>query len=175
MAFFRRPKVAHDDLAELQDWVVSRGATKGGVEAYVEPATSFSPTTVVLVAGDGEFIRRKVGSPHAAAKFARGVGIPIYHTDRVGLPQRMREYALRQRADKPYDASPTQSRRSAHELDAIQTIARVAAVDVPAADASADELRALIRTARAKVHPDRAGGRRDWDAVDEAARILGLH
>jgi hypothetical protein len=87
----------------------------------------------------------------------------------------MRDYALRQRAGGSYTASPTRSSRSAHELDAIQTIARVAAVDVPAADASADELRALIRTARAKVHPDRAGGRRDWDEVDEAARILGLH
>jgi hypothetical protein len=175
MAFFRRPNVARDDLAALRDWVSSRGATKGGVEAYVEPQTSFSPTTIVLVAGDGEFIRRRVGSPDAAAKFARSVGIPVYDTNRVGLPKRMRDYALRQRADTSYGASPTRSSRSAHELDAIRTIARVAAVDVPAADASADELRALIRTARAKVHPDRAGGRRDWDAVDEAARILGLH
>lgn len=175
MALFRRPKVARDDLVVLREWVTSRGATKGGIEAYVEPQTSFSPTTMVLVAGDGEFIRRGVGSPDAAAKFARSMGIPIYDTNRVGLPQRMRDYAVRQRGDRSYGPSPTQASRSAHELDAIKTIARVAAVDPPAANASADELRALIRAARAKVHPDRAGGRSDWDAVDAAARILGLH
>ena len=175
MALFRRRKVARDDLVVLREWVASRGATKGGVEAYVEPQTSFSPTTMVLVAGDGEFIRRGVGSPDAAARFARSMGIPVYDTNRVGLPQRMRDYALRRRSDTSYVPSPTPSRRSAHELDAIQTIARVAATDVPGPDASADELRALIRTARAKVHPDRTGGRSDWDAVDEAARILGLH
>jgi len=176
MALFRRPKVARDDLVVLREWVTSRAATKGGIEAYVEPQTSFSPTTMVLVAGDGEFIRRAVGSPDAAAKFARGMGIPIYDTNRVGLPQRMRDYALRQKpASKASGASSRQPMRSARELGAIQIIARVAAVDVPASDASTEELRALIRAARSKVHPDRAGGRTDWDAVDEAARILGLH
>ncbi|HJR90617.1 MAG TPA: hypothetical protein VJ782_10710 [Aeromicrobium sp.] len=175
MPLFRRPKVARDDLVVLREWVASHGATKGGVEAYVEPQTSFSPTTIVLVAGDGEFIRRPVGSPDAAARFARDVGIPVYDTNRVGLPKRMRDYALRQQADKSSGASTTRLIRSAREIDAIQTIARVAAVDVSASDASTEELRALIRAARAKVHPDRAGGRADWDAVDEAARILGLH
>lgn len=174
MALFRRPKVARDDLLVLREWVISRGATKGGVEAYVEPQTSFSPTTIVLVAGDGEFIRRRVGSPDAAAKFARGMGIPIYDTNRVGLPQRMRDYALRQKAAQT-PSSPAPRGRSAREWDAITTLAGVAAVPVPPADVDDERLRGLLRAARAKAHPDRNGGDRSgWDAVEDAARALGL-
>ncbi len=176
MAFFRRQKVAPDDLLELREWVVSRGATNGGVEAYVEPPTSFSPTTVVLVAGDGEFVRRKIGSPHAAVKFARSVGIPIYHTDRIGLPQRMRDYAVRQQAGTgsagATSASPV---RSPQQEDALRTLAAAASVDVPGPRADRAALVALLRAARAKAHPDRNGGDRTrWDAVEEAAHILGL-
>lgn len=176
MAFFRRPKVAPDDLVELQEWVESRGAITGGVEAYVEPQTSFSPTTVVLVAGDGEFIRRGVPSPDAAGKFARSMGIPIYDTNRVGLPQRMRDYALRHQASK---AAPTSAARApvrtAREWDAITSLAGLAALPVPATDIDDDGLRALLRAARAKAHPDRNGGNRvEWDAVENAAHALGL-
>jgi hypothetical protein len=174
MALFRRPKVARDDLVVLREWVASRGATKGGVEAYVEPQTSFSPTTIVLVAGDGEFIRRGVGSPDAAAKFARAMGIPIYDTNRVGLPQRMRDYALRQKAAQA-PASTIRPGRSAREWDAITTLAGAAALPVPAADVDNERLRGLLRAARAKAHPDRNGGDRSgWDAVEDAAHTLGL-
>jgi hypothetical protein len=174
MALFRRRKVARDDLVVLREWVGSRGATKGGVEAYVEPQTSFSPTTMVLVAGDGEFIRRGVGSPDAAAKFARSMGIPIYDTNRVGLPQRMRDYALRrQAAQAPTSAAATV--RTARQWDAIVTLAGLAAMPVPPADIDDDRLRGLLRAARAKAHPDRNGGDRvGWDAVEDAAHALGL-
>jgi len=176
MGLFRRPKVARDDLVVLREWVASRGAIKGGVEAYVEPQTSFSPTTMVLVAGDGEFIRRGVGSPNAAGKFARSVGIPIYDTNRVGLPKRMRDYALRQQAGQaPGATSGTPSVRTAREWDAIMTLAGVAALPVPPNDVDEDRLRGLLRAARAKAHPDRTGGSRvDWDAVEDAAHVLGL-
>ena len=175
MALFRRPKVAHDDLVMLREWVASRGAIKGGVEAYVEPQTSFSPTTIVLVAGDGEFIRRKVGSPHAAAKFAREVGIPIYDTNRVGLPQRMRDYAVRQQAGSGGSVRAPAPGRSARERDAIQALATAAALPTPPADATGVDLQALVRSARAKAHPDRNGGDRGlWDAVEDAVRVLGL-
>lgn len=170
MAMFRRPKVARDDLVILREWVTSHGAIQGGVEAYVEPRTSVSPTTMVLVAGDGEFIRRPVGSPQAAAKFARDVGIPVYDTNRIGLPQRMRDYALRQSA-----GGPKVSGLSARERDAIEVLAAAADVSIPMVDASRDDLKALLRTARAKVHPDRNGGdRAAWDAVEEAAHALHL-
>jgi hypothetical protein len=174
MALFRRPKVARDDLVVLREWVNSRGAIKGGVEAYVEPQTSFSPTTIVLVAGDGEFIRRRVGSPDAAAKFARSMGIPIYDTNRVGLPQRMRDYALRKKPAQ-IPSSSTPRGRSAREWDAITTLADVSALPVPAGDVDDGHLRGLLRAARAKAHPDRNGGDRSaWDAVEDAARALGL-
>lgn len=175
MAWFRRPKVAHDDLVVLRDWVDSRGATKGGVEAYIEPQTSFSPTTVVLVAGDGEFIRRHAGSPEAAAKFARSVGIPIYDTNRVGLPQRMRDYALRQQGAATGSSGSAVRRRSPRERDAIQALAAVALLPMPPADADRADLQVLLRAARAKAHPDRNGGDRvQWDAVEVAAHALGL-
>jgi hypothetical protein len=174
MALFRRPKVARDDLVALREWVASRGATKGGIEAYVEPRTSFSPTTMVLVAGDGEFIRRGVGSPDAAAKFARSVGIPIYDTNRVGLPRRMREYAVRQQAAQVPTPS-SQPARNAREWDAITTLAGAAVMPVPGAEVDDDGLRDLLRAARAKAHPDRNGGDRVlWDAVEDAAHVLGL-
>jgi hypothetical protein len=175
MALFRRPKVARDDLVVLREWVASRGAIKGGVEAYVEPQTSFSPTTIVLVAGNGEFMRRPVGSPDAAAKFARAAGIPIYDTNRVGLPQRMRDYVLRQQAGgRGSRVRPASSGRSARERDAIQVLATAAMLATPAEPSPAD-LQGLLRSARAKAHPDRNGGDRAlWDAVEDAAHVLGL-
>src|SRR5262245_54657178 len=113
MALFRRTKVAPDDLAALQEWAASHR----GVEAFVEPQTAVTPTTVVLVAGDGEFIRRRVKSPQGAADFARKAGIPIYDTNRVGLPQRMRDFAVRQQAGQD-GRTPAAPARSGRELDA---------------------------------------------------------
>jgi hypothetical protein len=165
MALFRRSKVVRDDLATLRDWVASRG----GVEAYVEPRTSMSPTTVVLVAGDGEFTRRPVSTPQAAVEFARSLGIPVYDTNRFGLPQRMRDYAVRQRSTTPSVSL------SGLEREAIQTIADAAGQPVPALSESKDEVRAMLRSARANVHPDRNDGDRSaWDAVEDAAAVLRL-
>ena len=86
-------KATKDDLAQLREW----SAERSGVEAFVEPQTSVTQTTLLLVAGDGEFTRRRVESPQAAAEFARKVGIPVYDTNRVGYPQRMRDYNERQK------------------------------------------------------------------------------
>lgn len=167
MALFRRPKAGRDDLLVLREWVASRS----GIEAYVEPRTSTSPTTVVLVAGDGEFIRRQVSSPHAAADFARSVGIPVYDTNRIGLPQRMREYAVRQQNGRTA-STPT---LSGVERDAVQTIAGIAGLPAPAVSPDRDELRVLLRSARANAHPDRNNGdRTTWDTVENAAQVLKL-
>jgi hypothetical protein len=167
MALFRRPKVGRDDLFVLREWVASRG----GVEAYVEPRTSTSPTTVVLVADDGEFIRRQVTAPQVAVDFARSVGIPVYDTNRVGLPQRMREYAVRKQNGQAA-STPT---LSGAERDAIQTIAGVAGVPAPTVGPDREELRVLLRSARANAHPDRNNGDRStWDTVEDAANVLRL-
>ena len=51
---------------------------------------------MLLVAHDGEFTRRLVGSPEAARSFARTHALPIYDATVVGYPQRMRDYSRRQ-------------------------------------------------------------------------------
>lgn len=83
-----RGKVA-DDLAE---WAGRRR----GVEVFVEPKTAVTGTSVVLVAHDGEFTRRRISSPKAAQKFAHAHQLPIYDAMIVGYPQRMRDYSRRQ-------------------------------------------------------------------------------
>lgn len=155
------------DLAQLRTWVEART----GVEAYLEPQTSVTDTTLLLVAGDGEFTRRRIPSASAAADFARTAGIPIYDTNRVGTPQRMREYAQRMAAkNKPVKPA----RPAGVNVDAIATLANAAAAPVPT-DPDAAALRELWRTARSRAHPDRQNGNRSaWDAVEEAARSLGL-
>jgi hypothetical protein len=153
----------------LREWVASHR----GVEAFVEPQTAVTPTTVVLVADDGEFIRRRVSSPRVATDFGHKAGIPVYDTNRVGLPRRMREYALRQQAVQA-PISGRQPTRTARELDAIRVIADAASLPVPT-DASDEALRELWRAARSRAHPDRRGGdRTSWDAVEDAAHRLGL-
>ena len=83
-----RSKVT-DDLAE---WAGRRR----GVEVYVEPKTAVTGTSVVLVAHDGEFTRRRISSPKAAQKFAHEHHLPVYDAMIVGYPQRMRDYSRRQ-------------------------------------------------------------------------------
>ena len=69
-----------------------------GVEAFVEPRTTVTETTVVLVDKDGAWTRRRVASPAAARKLARSLKMPIYDVQLVGYPQRMRDHDARQRA-----------------------------------------------------------------------------
>lgn len=69
--------------------------TRRGVEAYVEPKTIVTETTVLLVAWDGEWTRRRVPSPQWAYSFAESLQIPGYDALVVGYPQRMRDYNTR--------------------------------------------------------------------------------
>jgi hypothetical protein len=78
---------SNQDTSHLEKWAASRQ----GVEAYVEPKTTVTETTVVLVAHDGEWTRRRVASPDAARSFARKLGMPIYDAGIVGNPKRKRE------------------------------------------------------------------------------------
>ena len=70
-------------------------ATRRGVEAFVEPKTSVTETTLLLVAFDGEWTRRVVPSPEWAHAFAEHLQIPGYDAAVVGYPQRMRDYNSR--------------------------------------------------------------------------------
>ena len=77
--------------------------TRRGVEAYVEPRTSVTQVTLLLVAYDGEWTRRRVPSPQAAHEFANQLGIPSYDAGVVGYPQRKRDYDARQAALRKRD------------------------------------------------------------------------
>jgi len=76
------------DVAHLVAWAAERR----GVEAYVEPKTAVTDTTVALVAHDGEWTRRRVEDAKAAAELGKRLGIPVYDVHATGYPARMREW-----------------------------------------------------------------------------------
>ena len=79
-------------MAHLRDFVT----TRAGVEMYVEPRTTVTPTTIVLVATTGEWTRRRVADERAAAGLAKELGVPVYDVQLTGYPARMREWSSRQ-------------------------------------------------------------------------------
>jgi hypothetical protein len=79
-------------MAHLKDFV----ATRPGVEMYVEPRTTVTPTTIVLIAGSGEWTRRRVADERAAGGLAKELGVPVYDVQLTGYPARMREWNSRQ-------------------------------------------------------------------------------
>jgi hypothetical protein len=83
------------DARHLEEFIRSRR----GVEAFVEPRTTVTDTTILLVAHDGEWTRRRVDGPSGAADFAKRQAIPLYDAGVVGYPQRMRDYNARQKRD----------------------------------------------------------------------------
>ncbi|WP_211189779.1 hypothetical protein [Actinomycetospora sp. TBRC 11914] len=84
------------DLEHLRSFARSRG----GVEFFVEPETTATDTTVVAVAVDGEWTRRRVGTPRAAERLARKCGVPIYDVTVTGYPQTMRDWNARAKRDR---------------------------------------------------------------------------
>lgn len=81
------------DRAHLEEFLRSRR----GVEGFVEPRTAVSDITMLLVAHDGEWTRRRVPSTSWAHDFANGNGIPSYDASVVGYPERMRAYNRRRK------------------------------------------------------------------------------
>ncbi|KHL09046.1 hypothetical protein CLV56_0293 [Mumia flava] len=86
---------AHD-RKHLEQFIESRT----GVEGFVEPPTAVSQTTLLLVAKDGEWTRRRVPSAGWAHEFANKHQVPTYDAGVVGYPQRMREYNRRVAAER---------------------------------------------------------------------------
>jgi hypothetical protein len=76
------------DERHLHEFATSRR----GVEGFVEPRTAVSDVTMILVAHDGEWTRRRVPSVEWAHWFANQNGVPSYDAAVVGYPARMREY-----------------------------------------------------------------------------------
>jgi hypothetical protein len=71
--------------------------TRRGVEGFVEPRTTVTDVTLLLVAHDGEWTRRRVPSVQWAHTFANRNGVPSYDAALVGIPARMREYNRREK------------------------------------------------------------------------------
>jgi hypothetical protein len=93
-----RPGTLRGATSADGDHLVDFVQTRAGVEAYIEPRTTVTDTTVLLVAATGEWTRRRVSGPDAAAAFAKKQGIPLYDAARVGYPQRMREWTASRKA-----------------------------------------------------------------------------
>ncbi len=81
------------DEQHLLDFVRNRR----GVEGFVEPRTAVSDVTLLLVAHDGEWTRRRVPSVQWAHQFANKHQVPSYDAAVVGVPARMREYNRRKK------------------------------------------------------------------------------
>ncbi len=90
------------DRTHLEDFVSSRR----GVEGFVEPPTAVTGVTLLLVAVDGEWTRRRVPSAQWAHQFANKRGVPSYDAAVVGVPARMRAWNRRQRTGEPAPPEP---------------------------------------------------------------------
>lgn len=88
-------KTSTQDAQYLANWA----KTHTGVEAYVEPKTTVTDVTAVLIAVDGEWTRRIVGE-RGAQKLAEDLGIPVYDVWKTGYPQRMRDYDARKKIER---------------------------------------------------------------------------
>ena len=102
--FRRRPtagsrverSVERADFAHLEQFV----QTRRGVEAFLEPKTTVTDVTVVLIAHDGEWTRRRVPSFEAARAWGHRMAVPVYDVALVGYPKRMREYNERRKREQ---------------------------------------------------------------------------
>jgi hypothetical protein len=81
------------DISHLEEFARSRR----GVEAYVEPRTNVTAMTVVLVAHDGEWTRRRITGPEDARRLGQRLSIPVYDVAATGYPNRMREWNRRRK------------------------------------------------------------------------------
>ena len=75
-------------------------AAKPGVQAWVEEATGFNKTSLLLVAGDGEWTRKVVPSEDWARDFAERAHITCFTAGIDAYPQRMRIWDAAHRPHK---------------------------------------------------------------------------
>jgi hypothetical protein len=88
-----------EDEAHLRAWATAHE----GVEAFVEPRTTVTETTMILVDKHGAHTRRRIAGPDAARKLARSLAIPVYDAQLVGYPQRMRDHDAREKVRRARD------------------------------------------------------------------------
>jgi hypothetical protein len=92
--------VRASDAADEQH-LLEFATSRRGVEGFVEPRTAVSDVTLMLVAHDGEWTRRRVPSVEWAHRFANDNSVPSYDAAVVGYPARMREYNRRRKQTGP--------------------------------------------------------------------------
>ncbi|MGN0064058.1 MAG: hypothetical protein ACI379_07425 [Nocardioides sp.] len=90
-------RVRASDSADIQH-LAAFVSSRRGVEGFVEPRTAVSDVTLLLVAHDGEWTRRRVPSVAWAHEFANRNSVPSYDAAVVGIPQRMRDWNRRKKA-----------------------------------------------------------------------------
>jgi hypothetical protein len=81
-------KASRTSTRELEEFIRSRP----GVEGYLEPKTAIYSTTLLVVAADGEYLRRPVRDRKQAGSVCQDADIPLYDAAKVGYPRRMRDY-----------------------------------------------------------------------------------
>lgn len=93
--------VRPEDVQYLKQWAGQHGF----VEGFVEPETLVNEMSVVLVAENGEFTRRRIGGPKGIDAVSKALGILLYDVEETGYPDRMRkrmeqDRILRRRAEQ---------------------------------------------------------------------------
>ena len=96
--FSRRPKTdgapvsakdaQSETIGHLRDFVKAHS----GCEAFIEPPTRVTQTTMVIVADTGEWTRRRIPDQATARKVASQLGVPAFDVNLSGYPSRMREW-----------------------------------------------------------------------------------
>jgi hypothetical protein len=81
-----------EEISRVRDDLLAFTSTRSGVEAFVEPATTMTPATVLLVASTGEWTRRPIIEPALVRELAQRHAVPVYDVQLVGYPQRMRDW-----------------------------------------------------------------------------------
>lgn len=101
----RKASTARDDRDVNDDtraFLASFISARRGVEGWVESATQMNKPSLLLIAHDGEWVRRAVPSAGWAFDFCAKREIPAYQAGVVPYPQRKRDWDARQQPpEKP--------------------------------------------------------------------------
>src|SRR5204863_99349 len=151
-----------DDVrAHLEHFV----RTRVGVEAFLEPPTTVTPPTVLLVATDGEWTRRRVPDPKIVRGLAERLAVPVYDVRLVGYPKRSRAWSDRNRLEGRRDREG-----AAHPPE------RTALEDGDVRGARAGDGQRVLRAADRLVGGDRhvCAGAQARQFGNGRARLLGV-
>ncbi len=96
----QRPGTTRTAASADKKHLVEFAKAHRGVEAFVEPPTAVTTTTVVFVASTGEWTRRRAPDARAAHALANELGVPSYDAAVVGYPQRMRDWNARRKVEE---------------------------------------------------------------------------